>query len=294
MIASLALLQFPEFGSGEVPDAAGLIRWSGVLASILVVVGGWLFLQLVRGIVDRMSESFAQWRLVLGKVRALLQFFVYLSTVVLVVLLSFRLTDTVLTFLGGSVALAAGFAFKDLAASLVGGITIMIDRPFQVGDRVNFGGYYGEVTSIGLRSVRMQTLDDDTVTIPNSKFIADATSTGNSGALDMMVVVEFHVGIDQDVRRAADLVREVAVTSRYVYLAKPVTVVVAQEVIGSALGVRLALKAYVLDVQYEKAMETDLTLRVLEAFAREGIRPPAVVHRDACAPEQESPERGAR
>ena len=36
-----------------------------------------------------------------------------------------------------------------------------------------------------------------------------------------------------------------------------------------------------LDTQHEKAFETDVTLRVLEAFRLEGIRPPAVLHRTA-------------
>ena len=46
-----------------------------------------------------------------------------------------------------------GFATKDLVASLVAGLLVMFDRPFQVGDRVWFGGEYGDVLAIGLRSV---------------------------------------------------------------------------------------------------------------------------------------------
>jgi small-conductance mechanosensitive channel len=38
---------------------------------------------------------------------------------------------------------ALGFALKDLAASILAGLIIIIDRPFQVGDRVNFNGTYG-------------------------------------------------------------------------------------------------------------------------------------------------------
>lgn len=40
-------------------------------------------------------------------------------------------------------------------------------KTFQVGDRVNLEGYYGEVTSIGLRAVRLATVDDNEVTVPN-------------------------------------------------------------------------------------------------------------------------------
>ncbi len=42
---------------------------------------------------------------------------------------------------------------------------------------------------------------------------------------------------------------------------------------------RLMLKVHVLDTRFEKAMETDITLRVLEAFAERGIQAPAILHR---------------
>ena len=43
---------------------------------------------------------------------------------------------------------------------------------------------------------------------------------------------------------------------------------------------RLRLKAYVLDTQFEKAFETDVNLRVLRAFRQQGIAPPAMLYRD--------------
>jgi len=276
--------QLPEVDVEQLSQLTGVIRWAGVLLSIVLVAASVLLLRLVDGLVERTSESFAQWRMLLNKARALIHFSVYLLTTLLAVLLSFRLSGPVLTFLGGTAAVALGFAFKDLVASLVAGVTIMVDRPFQVGDRVTFGGYYGDVTSIGLRSVRLMTLDHNTVTVPNSMFFTDITSCGNYGELEMMVVIDFHVGADQDVRKARELIREVAITSRYVYLAKDIDVVASQEVFEGCVAVKLALKAYVLDIQYEKAMVTDVTLRVLEVFGREGIHPPAILHRSVDQP----------
>jgi len=157
----------------------------------------------------------------------------------------------------------------------------MLDRPFQVGDRVSFGGQYGDITAIGLRSVKLLTLDDNTVTIPNNRFTTDITSCGNYGAPDMQVVIDFHIGMNQDVHRARELIREATVTSRYVYLPKPIIVNVSQVIIDSYIALRVKLKAYVLDTKYEKGFETDVTLRVLEAFSENGIQPPAVLHRSA-------------
>ena len=74
--------------------------------------------------------------------------------------------------------------------------------------------------------------------------------------------------------------RQAAATSRYVYLPKPVNITVKQMIVDSYVAVRLRLRAYVLDTQYEKAFETDVHLRVLETFRDHGIRPPAILHRD--------------
>jgi hypothetical protein len=47
------------------------------------------------------------------------------------------------------------------------------------------------------------------------------------------------------------------------------------------VALKLVLKAYVLDTQYEKAFETDVNLRVLHAFRERGLQPPAILHRNA-------------
>ncbi len=264
-----------------VTTIAQMVRWTGVVASLLVVLGSWLLLRFVDRLIASLGNAFAERRLLLQELNAFFHFGVYLITIIAIVLLSFDISREVLAILGGTAVVAMGFALKDLVASMVAGVMIMLDRPFQVGDRVTFGGEYGDITAIGLRSVKLQTLDDNTVTIPNNLFLSQVASSGNYGDLHMQVVLDFHIGADQDARLAQGLVREAAATSRYVYLPKPVVVLVSQVIIDHYLALRLRLKVYVLDTQYEKALASDITLRVLEAFESEGIRPPAILHRNA-------------
>ncbi|MGB5705440.1 MAG: mechanosensitive ion channel domain-containing protein [Arenicellales bacterium] len=257
-----------------------LINWPGVVTSLIIVVASWMVLRFISNIVDNLGEVFAERRLKLQKINAFFKFFIYIGVGVVVVLLSLRLSEQTLTLMGGALAFALGFAAKDLVASLVAGFMIMADRPFQVGDRVSFGGVYGDVTAIGLRSVRVRTLDDSIVTIPNNMFLTDVTTCGNYGVLHMQIDVDLHIGIDQDVKLACELYEEATATSRYIYLQNPIDVRVKQVVMNDMIAIRLRLKAYVLDTKYEKAFETDVTLRALEAFAKHGIGPPAVLHRN--------------
>ena len=66
--------------------------------------------------------------------------------------------------------LAMAMAAKDFVSNIFGGITVFVDKPFQVGDRVQIGGYDGIIEEIGIRSTRLRTLAGRVVIIPNFKF----------------------------------------------------------------------------------------------------------------------------
>ncbi len=262
--------------------------------SAVLILGSWALLRFVDALVEDIGKSHAGRRLLLQRLNAFFHFFIYITVISLVVLLSFKISEQVLAVLGGALFISIGFATRDLLASLVAGVMIIFDRPFQVGDRVRFGGEYGDILKIGLRSVKLRTLDDSIVTIPNNLFLNEVAASSNAGALDMQIVVDFYIGIDQDADRALDLVREAAAGSRYIYLSKPIVVLASQVVLDNCVGLQIRLKAYVLDTQHEKALESDVTLRVLETFREHEILPPAVLHRqlDVAAPVYQEPKEG--
>lgn len=281
LILSL-LVTTPTLASEElaqvenITQIATLIRWSGVFFSVLVIAATWVLIKFMSSMVESIGSQFAQYRMLLQKLQSFLQFFIYMTAGLIVFMMSFRINDQILTLIGGTLAVSVGFALKDLAASFIAGMTVMIDRPFQVGDRVTFEGNYGDIIAIGLRSVRMRTLSDDIITIPNNKFLNEVTTSGNYGALDMQVVIPFYVGMDEDIVLARDLIQEAASSSRYIHLPKPVTVLVKQTIADNYLAIQLTCKAYVVDTAYEKLFETDITLRVMKEFKKHGIKPPKI------------------
>jgi hypothetical protein len=94
----------------------------------------------------------------------------------------------------------------------------------------------------------------------------------------MQIVIDFFVAQDVDLARAKRIALEALRTSRFVYLEKPAVVLVNDLIHENYLATRLRAKAYVVDVRHEKAFETDVTERVKAAFAKAGIRPPAMLH----------------
>ncbi len=266
----------------DAPDLgklADLIRWGGVVASIPVLVGTVFLIRLLDDAGTRLSLRFSNRRLTIQKVQTTARFLLYILALAVAASLSIKLDATALTVIGGALAFALGFALRDLVASFIAGITIMFDRPFQVGDRVAYGGEYGDIIQIGLRSVRMNTLDHNVITIPNNKVFTDVTSSSNYGALEMQVAMDFYIGMDQDARRAMALIREACLTSPYVFLKQPIPVFAKQVLLAEYTALHLKARPYVFDCKYEKAFESDVQLRVLEAFREHGIEPPAQLWR---------------
>jgi len=281
-LSSLVLSASSRASAQEMPDVgalAGFIRWGGVALSLLVVFAAVVALRVVSGLAESLGERFTSQRLLIQKIESITRFAVYVVTAALCVGLSVRLDATALTVIGGALAFAVGFAMRDLVAAFIAGITIMFDRPFQVGDRVEYGGQYGDIIKIGLRSVQMNTLDHNIVTIPNNKVLTDVTSSSNYGELEMQVAMTFYVGIDQDVHRAREIVREACLTSGYVFLGSEVPVLTKQVIVDRYLAFEIKARPYVLDTKYEKTFETDVHLRVSEGFRKAGIQPPAILHR---------------
>lgn len=250
------------------------------LKNIFWMVIGLVVLVVLVKYLNRFSKQLQdQWpsnRLFILQITAVLVFILYTFGSVLIVYSTLQPPKELLIAIGGSAAVAVGFALKDYVSSVVAGFVLLFDRPFQVGDRVSFDGTYGDIVGIGLRVVRLVTLDDNLVTIPNSKFVTEIVASGNSGAMDMMVVVHFYLSHEADLRQAQALLVEVVETSRFVYLKKPIVITFSEQQKGMQFWIELTVKAYVFDVQYEKAFETDITLRAGESFKSANIVRPNI------------------
>jgi len=172
-----------------------------------------------------------------------------------------------------AIGVAVGFAAQDLLKNIFGGLVVLFDQSFQVGDKIEIGGTYGEVTSIGLRSTRIVTPDDNLVTVPNAQVADDQVSNANAGELDCQVATDLYLPGDVDEGRAREIAYQAAVSSPYVYLEKPIVVLVRDEYDEGHL-VHLTVKAYVIDTRYEALLASDVTERARRTYREEGLLPP--------------------
>lgn len=109
--------------------------------------------------------------------------------------------------LGGALALAVGFAAKDLIANFVAGIFIIRDEPFEVGDWIEWNGNSGVVREIELRVTKLDTFDNEMVTVPNNDLAS--TAVVNNVANDQRrVSVDFGIGYGDDIEQAREAIIE--------------------------------------------------------------------------------------
>ncbi|MBC7420037.1 MAG: mechanosensitive ion channel [Bdellovibrio sp.] len=87
---------------------------------------------------------------------------------VLIVLQNFNVNVTALLAGLGLGGVALAFAAQDTVANIFGTITILLDKPFKMGDRIRMGDTEGIVEEVGFRSTRIRTLYNSLVTLPNS------------------------------------------------------------------------------------------------------------------------------
>lgn len=189
---------------------------------------------------------------------------------VLVVLRTLATTQG--TFLAGlgSIAIALGLGAQDMIRNLLGGIVVLTDRPFQLGDRVRVGEAYGEIDHIGLISTKLTTPDDTRVTIPNAQILSNQVYNANSGVPDCQVVTDVYLpsGVDPD--EVSRIGEEIALASPFLLVSKPVTVLIADQ-FDQRPYTRLRIKAYVHDHRFEPRMQSDITIRAKREFIRRGL-----------------------
>lgn len=109
--------------------------------------------------------------------------------------------------LAGALALAVGFAAKDLIANFVAGIFIIQDEPFTVGDWIEWDGNSGVVREIEMRVTKLDTFDNELVTVPNSN-LASAVVVNNVANDQRRVSVGFGIGYEDDIELAREAIIE--------------------------------------------------------------------------------------
>lgn len=154
-----------------------LIDDLGMVASLLklgmvvsIVITAFRFVGVIHGFVlwtDDDGELDGSQKTVVSAAESIMRFLIVIFGLVFIAdALGFDLTTMVAGL--GITGLALALAAQDSISNIFGATTVLLDRPFQVGDWIVIGTVEGEVMKIGLRTTLIRTSQDTVITMPNA------------------------------------------------------------------------------------------------------------------------------
>lgn len=187
-------------------DAAVTFLVFVIAAGILYAAGRYVVARMVR---DSLSFREYDETLIGLAVRATTAIMAVVAIAVAATIAGFGVVLAGFATLAGALALAVGFAARDLLSNFVAGIFILQDKPFRVGDWIEWDGHNGVVQDIQLRVTKINTFDNQQVTVPNSD-LANAALINHVANETRRVTVGFGIGYDADISQARSLILEEA------------------------------------------------------------------------------------
>lgn len=171
-----------------------------IVAAIAVLfVGLLLILIITRFVKKRSVKSRKLDNSAAGFITAIVSLVVYIGLFILVIsILGFSPAGIITAF--SSVALAISLGLQNTLSSLTNGIVLIFTKPFKAGDFVDIGGTSGTIKEIKLFSVKLVTVENITVVIPNSTVLNSVITNYSklpSRRIELVVPLSYSVDIDQ-------------------------------------------------------------------------------------------------
>lgn len=105
--------------------------------------------------------------------------------------------------------LAVGLAMQDMISNFVAGVFIYTDKPFRIGDWIEWEERAGIVEDISLRVTRVRTFDNELLTVPNS-LLTDGIIKNPVANDKLRLQIDFGIGYSDDIETAMDIIIEEA------------------------------------------------------------------------------------
>ncbi|MEJ2004796.1 MAG: mechanosensitive ion channel [Cyclobacteriaceae bacterium] len=252
-----------------------LISFSKIFYSIVVILIGYFIIRFLSNLIARIAESSAaHHRITIKGIIPVVRIFGWITIIVFIIGAIIQPPAATLYAIAASVAIAVGFAAQDILKNMFGGLMILFDRPFQLGDKIEVDDHYGEVVEIGLRSTRIVTPGDSLVSLPNGELMNKPVSNANNGEENCQVEAVVYLPLTADTQHIRQVAIEAAQVSRFIYQNKPIVVLFANELKDRRSVLKMSVKAYVSDIRNEMPFKSDMTEIIMRELLNQHLIDP--------------------
>lgn len=258
-----------------------------VVEAILIVVVGYLLVAVLSRLAMRLATRHGQVEETSARIARKWILAVTLVVLLLLALDAVKIPLTAFAFLGGAIAIGAGFGMQTLLKNLISGVMLLLERPFKPRDIVEVGGIRGEVTDINVRSCTIRDANGIETLVPNSTFLEQNVTNWTLSSRQVRHVLNVGVAYGSPVRQVSDLLLEIARRHKLV-LAEPPPEVLFTDFADSALMFSLNVWLEVGPGRRSgNLVLSDLRFMIDASFAEHGIEipfPQRQVRLEAAAP----------
>jgi small-conductance mechanosensitive channel len=110
----------------------------------------------------------------------------------------------------GLLSVGIGFGLQNVTSNFIAGLILLFERPIKVGDRITVGDTEGNVAAINMRATTVQSLNNISIIVPNSEFIAKNVVNWSHGDPKVRIDVRVGVSYNSDIDQVIQALQEVA------------------------------------------------------------------------------------
>jgi MscS family membrane protein len=198
-----------------VPESMGWLITNQVINAVFILLGAWIasvfsynLLRTYGTRIAEKTETDLDDRLI--PILEIAARYLIWFVAFLLILADFKIDITPLLAGAGIGALALALAAQDIIGNFFSGAIIAMDKPFKIGDRIKIDTFFGDVMSIGPRSTRIRSLDNQIVTFPNSKVTSSVVINYAMPDVKMKVRIPFSVAYGSDMDRVKEILLAIA------------------------------------------------------------------------------------
>lgn len=254
-------LSLIEDGFYSMLDDALSLGWRIILSIILIIFMGYINYKL-----NRFYNKYDLAKKIKNAdfFKVILHILIWLTTALVIIFIFLKSSMLFVLLFLLFIFIVLIISVSDLSKNVIGGILILIDKPFEYGDWIKIGEYSGRVHSKNLRNTEIITEDDSLIKIPNSYFVTHAFENLNIISKNKQVSFVVEVSPHTEISKIKSSLHEITALSIFNSINKPVEVI--YKGINERGNMEFQIRAYVFDARYENEFKSDVQESIAEYF----------------------------
>ncbi len=193
----------------------GIAFLNGAFKAVILAAIGLLIIYIVNKTIEKILNKSKLETAAHGLIKTVAKTVMY-ALLILIIASSLEIDVTGIVALASVLTLAISLALQDMLSNVIGGFTLIYNKPFSSGDYVEIAGQSGTVLEIGMAYTKLSTADNKVVSIPNKSVVATEIvnyTTLGTRRIDILVTASYDAPIQKVISTLLDAAKHEKILS---------------------------------------------------------------------------------